>query len=254
MLIVSVPLIILGILVAVFGVMLSGNEKVEKVFDNEYVKRLGIENEVSGFSTAMVFAGVFCIATGVLGVLTGKLMKPFFACPFIFSSFAIGFVLTFVGAAAIVVISNQKMLKENICETKVKELGDKSVGDIIPEQYGSLVDKWMCSPAGEDNGVKGCPCPESAKGSWKDVTEETYNGFGRTIDAILTDEDKLLGPLADKTLVSFVPNGKPNFNTWLECYNGPITDQMKEKADDENWKKIIQFSEEFINKGGDKFL
>lgn len=120
------------------------------MFENEYIKKLGLENEVSGFSTAMVFAGIFCIATGVLGVLTGKLMKPFFACPFIFASFALGLVLTFVGIVALAVITNQEDLREKFCEFKVPDLGDKTVGESIPLQYNQLVDKWMCSPSNHD--------------------------------------------------------------------------------------------------------
>jgi hypothetical protein len=149
---------------------------------------LGVKNEASGFSTAMVLAGIFCIGTGVLGVLTGKFMKPFFACPFIFSSFALGLVLTLVGFLAIVVITNQVELKNEFCEFEVEFLGNKPVGEIIPEQYNALVNKWMCSPAGEvgDDSVKGCPCPMTAKEAWKDVTEERFNEFGRTKDAILS--------------------------------------------------------------------
>jgi hypothetical protein len=41
-----------------------------------------------------------------------------------------------------------------------------------------------------------------------------------------------MGPLAEKTLMSFIPPSAnvKSYNNWVECYNGPITEQMKEKT------------------------
>lgn len=178
---VGVILIIMGILTAVFGFVLSGDEDVKALLESEWMKNLKIDgaDATSGFSTAIIACGVFVILTGVLGILTGKCMKPCFTLPFMILSGIIGLILVVVGAISLIVLSDKVELKKTFCDTKSEYLGGKSIGEIFPDQYNALVDSWMCTPQ-EIGSIKGCPCPASSTEVWTAVEESSYTPHGRT--------------------------------------------------------------------------
>jgi len=76
-----------------------------------------------------------------------------------------GLILAIVGLVALLALSNIENSVGLICDTKTEELGNISIGEVLPGQYTQLVDKWMCSPA-QSVGVSGCPCTPDAKKTW----------------------------------------------------------------------------------------
>lgn len=153
--IISIAAIVMGFLTAVFGAMKSGDaqemlKKASKTLDKETSldlnSELGIPNDKE-VGALIIAGGVFCIIVGVLGGLTVKFKKFYFAVPFVGLAFIIGLLLL-IGAA--LALGPKDKTVELGCE-KLLELtkGSSNPADV----YSDLVDRNMCSDV--------CPCDES---------------------------------------------------------------------------------------------
>jgi len=112
-------LIIMGLVTAVVGFLLTGDEDIQKVLENEWIKKMNIKgmDATSGFSTAIIIGGAFAVITGFLGLATGKFKKFCFTLPFMILSFLIGLLLVISGLIALAVLADKSELEEIFCNT-----------------------------------------------------------------------------------------------------------------------------------------
>ena len=152
---ISVVVLLLGLLTAIFGFMQSSAGK-------EYATEYGVSFDISGgFAVGTIIGGILCIITGVLGLLTGKFKKAIFTIPFLVMSFLIFILLVVAGG---IMAGGEEAITEIVdkaCAAKPQGF-DQSTKELFESQLSTLVDAQMCTDV--------CPCDEAAEATWNSVS------------------------------------------------------------------------------------
>jgi hypothetical protein len=94
---------VLGLIVAIFGAMQMGAE-APKV--SEWAgDGMTLDVDPSGLGIGVVICGVICIAIALLGCLTCKYKKAWFAIPFVILTLIIGLAVFIIGMTIIGVVA-----------------------------------------------------------------------------------------------------------------------------------------------------
>jgi hypothetical protein len=137
---VSCLIALMGIITCAFGAMQLGVLEGPTEF-------ISFEMDNSNVGKGILGLGAVCFITGVLGCLTAKFKKPWFATLFIALCLLVGLVLLIVGALAAFGGAIYDAVAEVACQA-----------DNTYDSYKNAVDKKMCS---DD-----CRCNEDYKSLW----------------------------------------------------------------------------------------
>jgi hypothetical protein len=172
LLIVGVILLILGLVICTYGYLTLG-KGAEMFAENEYV-----DFEVGNIAQMIALAaGILCMLTGVLGILTSKCRNSgyncFFSFPYMIMAFITGILMLVVAGIASGQAGDQ--MKSEICQAPFE---DGTVETKIRTEYTKLVDKLMCAPD-----ICECPAEEGIVTTWASIPETKLRSYGRIATA-----------------------------------------------------------------------
>ena len=230
---VSLALLLLGLITAIFGLMQMG------VVSNP-TTYTAFTFDQSAIGLGVLALGVVAIATAILGLMTAKCKKWCFTLLFIILCAIGGLILLIV---AFVLLGDDDLISAG------KDAACAQAG-VINNQYIKTVDHWVCSTT--------CPCPEGPNGEWKNLwtsytPESMKNQFrAPTINQLPSDKQGEWDNRKDDaqwTPLTFASTGT-TFETWEDCYNGKLKAQSTANPNDGKWKDMVAF----MQSGGFDFL
>lgn len=230
---VSLAILLLGLITAVFGLMQMG------VVQNP-TNYTTFTFDESAFGMGILALGVLAIVIAVLGLMTAKCKKWCFTLLFIVLAAVVGLILLIV---AFILMADDSLIeagKEAACSTDVSAKANN--------QYIKTVDHWVCSTT--------CPCPEGPNGDWKKLWTSYSKDSMKSQKRAPTRND-LPDPgnwdgnkdNAEWTPLTFASSGE-TFESWEDCYFAKLEKQSKANPNDNKWKDMVAF----MQTGGFDFL
>lgn len=247
-------LLVLGLVICTYGYLTLG-KGAEMFGENDYVD-FNVGNIAQMIALA---AGVLCMLTGILGILTAYCRNSGFNCFFSFPYMIIAFITGILMLIVAGIASGQAgdQMKSEICQAPFE---DGTVETKIRTEYTKLVDKLMCAP-------DICECPQEADivQIWGNIPEEKLRSYGRIASAASYTADEieqiaLNGPY-DAPVITFDYDVAANsVRTYKECYDTFLkpkfeAEKAKPEADqDPQLKTTIQLADLFFGTGGFQVL
>jgi hypothetical protein len=208
----SVIIVLLGLVSCIFGGMQMGNKITPSEVIPEFSDTSAFDG--SGFGLFVLIFGLITIITGVLGILTAKYKKPWFATLFILLTFVMGMALFIAGILAAFGGAIYDLVAESACNSNPGY-----------QYYRELVDRKFCTDQ--------CKCDEAYKDPWEAKRDDpTFKGqlerAGRNFDDLKFTSDGIA------------------LNTWEQCYEAFIKNEIQPGSTQEKFLNMggVQFVRE----------
>ena len=216
---ISVVIGLLGLITLVMGLGMSGNAP-------SLGGKLSLDfGSNASLGQGMMILGALVLVTGILGCLTAKFKKPWFAILFIILTFILGLVLIIVGGLSAFGSQVYSAVGNAAC--------DAARSNNLYNEYKKAVDQRMCS---DD-----CKCNEEYKSLW----QTDYNAGSGSRSQGWNN--------AGRDFNSFKWSSNPDeyFNSWNDCYTAKLERKFGGSSDETKFLQeygfaaALSFEEEF---------
>jgi hypothetical protein len=213
---ISFLFLLAGAGIVVLGAIAMGILKTPEVLIEEsYISTLNAGQQIG---LGVIFLGVFTFLTGICGCCSARTMRPIYTVPFIIFCFIGGICLFAFGITMSGIGGYINDAVQFGCNTT---LGEVSLN------YGKTIEHYTCS--------KICPCPKGPNNDWENywmgLNDDVFKTINRvkSIDYMDKDEKtryRYYGDSAPKTPLVFA-DGDDTYNSFIDCYNRKLKDEMK---------------------------